>query len=446
MADTGFTYSYEQLSELTSSVLDLARKAGASDAEADVSEGFGQTISVRLGEVETIEYNRDKGLNVTVYFGQRRGHASTSDLTLNALRETVAAACAIAKHTAVDDCAGLAEAGLLAHDWPDLDLYHPWRITVEEATELARQCERAALDIDPALSNSEGAGVSSVESQFVYGNTHGFLGGYPSSRHDLSCAVIAESPAGMQRDYWYDSSRNPDSLSDVHEIGRKAGQRTIRRLNARRLKTIRVPVLFEAPVACGLIGHLVGAASGSALYRRSSFLLDGLGDKIFPDWMVINEDPYLLQGQASAPFDNEGVKTIPRRFIDRGILAGYFLGSYSARKLGMQTTGNAGGNHNLIVESTGQSFDELVSQMGRGLLVTELLGHGINMVTGDYSRGAAGFWVENGKICYPVEEITIAGNLKEMFLHIGAVATDRHVGGSRQCGSILIDEMMVAGS
>ncbi|MDE3209057.1 MAG: metalloprotease PmbA, partial [Pseudomonadota bacterium] len=273
-----------------------------------------------------------------------------------------------------------------------------------------------------------------------------FMGGYPASRHDISCAVIAESASGMQRDYWYDSSRHPGLLPSAADIGRKAGQRTIRRLDARKIKTTRVPVLFEAPMACGLIGHLVSAASGSALYRRSSFLLDMLGKKIAPDWMVIDEDPYLLRAQASTPFDNEGVATQHRRFIDKGVLAGYFLGSYSARKLGMQTTGHAGGNHNLIVESTGQSIDALIAQMDQGLLVTELLGHGINMVTGDYSRGAAGFWVENGQICYPVEEITVAGNLREMFAHMAAIATDRHIAGSRQCGSILIDGMMVGGS
>lgn len=444
MSDSRFSYSIETLSQITRDILSQAKLAGASACEAEVSQGFGQSVSVRRGEVETIEYNRDKGLGVTVYFGKQRGHASTSDLSAQAIKDTVAAAVSIARYTASDEYAGLADETLLAREIPDLGLYHPWELSVEQAIELAKTCEAAAFQVDKRIDNSEGASVSTQESLFMYGNSLGFLGGYPSSRHDISCAVIAEDQ-GMQRDYWYSSRRAASDLESPEEVGRKAGERTVRRLAARKIKTTECPVLFEAPVASGLIGHLVGAISGSSLYRKSSFLLDSLGKPVFSPIIQIRELPHIPKGLASSPFDNEGVATHDRDLVRDGVLQGYFLGSYSARKLGMTSTGNAGGNHNLIVESSGQDFAGLLKMMGKGLVVTELLGHGINPVTGDYSRGAAGYWVENGEIQYPVEEITIAGNLKDMFRQIIAVGNDVLIQGSKQCGSVLIEKMTVAG-
>ncbi|MCE5180811.1 MAG: metalloprotease PmbA [Betaproteobacteria bacterium] len=444
MSDSRFSYSVEVLGQITQDILKQSKQAGATACEAEVSQGFGQNISVRRGEVETIEYNRDKGLGVTVYFGQKRGHASTSDLSPQAVKDTVAAAVSIAKYTASDEFAGLADEKLLAREIPDLSLYHPWDLSVEQAIELAKTCEAAAFEVDKRIDNSEGASVSTQEALFMYGNSLGFLAGYPSSRHDISCAVIAEDQ-GMQRDYWYSSRRDAAELESAAAVGRKAGERTVRRLAARKIKTTECPVLFEAPIASGLIGHMVGAVSGGSLYRKSSFLLDSLGKEIFAPFIQIRELPHLLKGLGSSPFDNEGVATHARDLIKDGVLQGYFLGSYSARKLGMVTTGNAGGNHNLVVESSGQDLAGLLKMMGTGLVVTELLGHGINPVTGDYSRGAAGYWVENGEIQHPVEEITIAGNLKEMFRHIAAVGNDVLVQGSKQCGSILIEKMTVAG-
>ncbi|MDD3529265.1 MAG: metalloprotease PmbA [Gallionellaceae bacterium] len=445
MSDKRFSYTDSQLRDLAGRTLDLARAAGASAAEVEVSEGFGQSVNVRRGEVETIEFNKDKGIGVTVYLGQRRGHASTSDFSRDALERTVEKALAIARYTAEDDCAGLADADLLARDIPDLDLHHPWDIAVEAAADLASECEAAALAVDPRITNSEGAGVSMQESQFVYANSLGFMGGYPSSRHSVSCAVIAEDQGGMQRDYWYTTARAAADLDAVAAVGRRAGQRTVRRLGARRLETRQCPVLFEAPVATGLVASFVSAVSGGHLYRKSSFLLDSLGSQVFPAFFQLQERPFIAKGLASSPFDNEGVACRDRDVVQDGVVAGYFLSSYSARKLGMQSTGNAGGNHNLIVPSTGESFDALLRNMGSGLLVTELLGHGLNMVTGDYSRGVAGFWVEDGELAYPVEEITVAGNLRDMFLGIQAIGTDVEVRGSRQVGSILVDRMTVAG-
>lgn len=446
MSDKRFSYTESHLRDLAAQVLDLANAAGATAAEVEVSEGFGQSVNVRKGEVETIEFNKDKGIGVTMYLGQRRGHASTSDFSPDALGRTVAKALAIARYTSEDDCAGLADADLLARDIPDLDLHHPWDITVEAATELARECEAAALAVDTRISNSEGAGVSVQESQFVYANTRGFMGGYPTSRHSVSCAVIAEDAGGMQRDYWYTTARAAADMDPVAAVGRRAGERTVRRLNGRKLGTRQCPVLFEAPVATGLVASFVSAVSGGHLYRKSSFLLDSLGKQVFPDFFQLQERPFIVKGLASSPFDSEGVATRDRDVVKDGVVEGYFLSSYSARKLGMKSTGNAGGNHNLIVPSTGASFDALLQKMGNGLLVTELLGHGLNMVTGDYSRGVAGFWVEDGQIAYPVEEITVAGNLKDMLLGILAVGTDIEVRGSRQVGSILIDRMTVAGN
>ena len=446
MQPTRFATSPETLKQMVQGILDEARRSGASGAEAEISQGFGQNVTVRKGQVETIEYTRDNGLSVSVYFGQRRGHASTSDLSPQAVRDTVAAACSIAKHTAEDAFAGLAEEARLAKGaLPDLELYYPWEIAVEDAIELARRTEAAAFAVDPRITNSEGASVSNHESSFIYGNSLGFLNGYASSRHGLSCAVIAESAGAMQRDYWYSTARDAAELESAELVGRMTGERALQRLGSRRVKTIQVPVLFEATIASGLISHFVGAASGGSLYRKSSFLLDSLGKPIFAPHIEIRELPHIKKGLASSAFDDEGVATRDRHVVKDGVLQGYFLGSYSARKLGMQTTGNAGGNHNLIVTSGAEDFAGLLKKMDKGLLVTELLGHGVNQVTGDYSRGAAGFWVENGAIQYPVEEVTIAGNLKEMFRNIVAVGNDVLVRGSKQCGSILIEHMMVAG-
>lgn len=440
-----FSHTNEFLREVAQDLIRYARKQGASAASAEVSDGFGQGVSVRQGEVETIEYNRDKGLSVSVYMGQRRGNASTSDFSPQAVRDTVDAALNIARFTASDDCAGLPDAEMLATESPNLDLYHPWLLDVDNAIELARECEQAAYAADKRVNNSEGATVNVHEAQFVYANSLGFVGGFPTSRHSVSCAVIAGKDDSMQRDYWYSVARNAAEILRVDEIGRIAAERTVRRLKGRNLASLQCPVLFEAPVAAGLIGHFVGAVSGSSLYRKSSFLLDRLNTPVFSSVMRIDDVPDIRRGLASSPFDDEGVKAQRRTIVDDGVLKGYFLGSYSARKLGMKTTGNAGGSHNLVVRPGDLDFNGLLKKMDRGLLVTELLGQGVNPVTGDYSRGAAGFWVEHGEIQYPVEEITIAGNLKEMFKGIVAVGSDVLVQGSRQCGSILIDRMSVAG-
>lgn len=444
MSDSTFSFSLDQIKQMSADVLKTAKSLGASAAEADVSLSIGQNVSVRLGETETIEYNRDKGMSVTVYIGQQKGSASTSDLSAQALKDTVAAACNIAKYTAKDAFCGLADAALMAKNSLDLDLHHPWPISVDEAINIAKEIESAALAVDKRITNSEGASVSIGESCFAYSNSHGFTGGYASSRHGMSCAVIAEENDAMQRDYWYSTARAAADLESAFTIGRKAGERTVRRLNPRKISTCQVPVLFEAPLASGLISSLVSAISGGSLYRKSSFLLDSLGTQIASPLLNIVEDPHIKRGLASSPFDNEGVATAQRQLVKDGVLQGYVLGSYSARKLGMQTTGNAGGNHNLIVQAGELDFTGLLKQMGTGLLVTELLGHGMNMVTGDYSRGAAGFWVENGVIIHPVEEITIAGNMADMLKSIVAIGNDVLVQGSKQVGSILIERMTVA--
>jgi PmbA protein len=444
MADSRFSYSLDEIKQMSEDVLKVAKSLGASSAEAELSLSVGQNVSVRLNEVENIEYNRDKGMSVTVYFGQQKGHASSSDLSQQAIKDTVSAACNIAKYTAKDEFCGLADAHLMAKDILDLDLYHPWDISVDEAIAIAKECEAAALNVDTRITNSEGASVSTGEGYFAYSNSHGFTGGYSSSRHGVSCSVIAESGDSMQRDYWYSTARTAADLESAADIGKKAGERTVRRLNSQKIKTCQVPVLFEAPLASGLISSLVSAISGGNLYRKSSFLLDSLGKQIASPLLNIYEEPHLKKGLASSPFDSEGVATKPRQLVKNGVLQGYVLGSYSARKLGMQTTGNAGGNHNLIVKPSTLDFTGLLEQMGTGLLVTELLGSGINMVTGDYSRGAAGFWVENGVIIYPVEEITIAGNMADMLKTIVAISNDVLIQGSKQVGSILIERMTVA--
>lgn len=446
MTASRFAHSLETLQAFTQDALAYAQQKGASACEVDASEGFGQSVTVRCGEVETIEYNRDKGLGVTVYLGQRKGYASTSDFSRNAIQETVEAAINIARFTAEDDCAGLADPALMAKTIPDLDLYHPWDQSVEQAIELAQRCEQAAYDFDEQVTNSEGATVSIQEAHFVAANSAGFVGGYPTSRHYLGCSVIAGEDENMQRDSWYTTSRNFSLLEAPEDIGILAAKRAVARLGGRRIKTGEVPVIFEAPLASGLLGNLVHAISGGALYRKSTFLVDSLGKSIFPSFANLSERPHLAGGLASSAFDNDGVATRDREVMTNGVLNGYFLSSYTARKLGMQTTGNAGGSHNLLLHPGQDDLPALLRRMGRGLLVTELLGHGINYVTGDYSRGAAGFWIEDGQIAYPVEEITIAGNLREMFQQIQAIGSDVYTKGSKQTGSILIERMKVAGN
>jgi PmbA protein len=440
-----FSHSADALRNIAKDMLDYAKQRGATAAATEVSVGFGQAVTVRHGEVETIEYNRDKGLGITVYIGQQRGNASSSDFSPQAVRDTVDAALSIASYTAIDDCSGLPDADMLARDFPDLDLYHPWDLPVDAAIELARQCEQAALETDARIGNSEGATVNVHEAQFVHANSLGFIGGYPTSRHSLSCAVIAGKDDAMERDYWYSVARDAGDLLDAQQVGRIAAERAVRRLNARQIDTMQVPVLFEAPIASSLLGHFTGAVSGGSLYRKSSFLLDQLGKPVFAPHINIEDIPDIRKGLASGSFDDEGVQTQRRAIVENGVLRGYFLGSYSARKLGMRSTGNSGGNHNLILRPGDLDFAGLLKTMSRGLLVTELLGQGVNHVTGDYSRGAAGFWVEHGEIQYPVQEITIAGNLKDMYRNIVAAGNDVLVQGSRQCGSILVEGMTVAG-
>lgn len=441
-----FTYPHATLQQIAEDVLAFAKKEGADACEMHVSDGSGQNVTVRQGEVETIEYTRDKGLTVTVYMGDKRGNASSSDFSPQAIRETVSAALSIARYTADDHYAGLADKDLLATACPDLDLYHPWQLPVEEAIELARQCEATALATDQRITNSEGASVSTGASHFVYANSHGFSAGYPLSRHSISCVAIAGEQNKMQRDYWYSIARSANDLEAIEAIGKKAGQRALARLGAKKIATCEVPVLFESPLSSGLLGYFVQAISGGSLYRKSSFLLDSIGKQVFPATIQLSESPHISKGLASCAFDNEGVATHPRKVVKDGVVQGYFLSSYTARKLGMRSTGNAGGSHNLILENDiSLSFDALLKKMDKGLLVTELLGQGVNLVTGDYSRGAAGFWVENGEISHPVEEITIAGNLKDMLRGIVAVGDDVIIRGSRQCGSLLIDRMTVAG-
>ena len=450
MNDNAFTHTQDQLKQLARDVLAFAREQGATDASVEISEGSGLSVSVRKGNIETIEQNKDKGLGVTVYVGQRRGNASTSDFSTASLKATVEAAANIARFTAEDDCAGLPDADLLELAPRDLRLFYPWQISTEEAVELAKRCENAAFEVDKRITNSEGASVYVQQSHFVGANSRGFIGGYPFSRHTISVAPIAGKGNQMQRDDWYTSSRNPKELAKPEKVGRYAAERALARLNARKLDTRTCPVLFEAPLAAGLLGAFVQAVSGGALYRKSTFLLDTLGKQVFPSHIQIVEDPHLIGAVGSAPFDEEGVKTVRRKVIADGVLQGYFLSSYSARKLGMKTTGNAGGSHNLeiISKDTRRSddFEGMLRKLGTGLLVTELMGQGVNYVTGDYSRGASGYWVENGVIQYPVEEITIAGNMREMFQQIVAVGNDTLVRGNKTTGSILIEKMVVAGN
>ena len=436
----------ESLRVLVSDVLAEALRQGASAAEASVSVSQGLSVSVRLGEVETVEHTRDKGLGVTVYFGKQSGSASTSDLGPDAVRGSVRAAASIAKYTGADECSGLADVDTLAQTIPELDLNHPWNLGASRAIEIAQDCEQSARALDSRIRNSEGSSLSTHEGIEVYGNTNGFLGALAGTRHSLSCAVVAQTGEGMQRDYWYTVARDANDLEHAQDVGRRAAQRALRRLDARKLSTRHTPVLYEAPVASSLLSHFVGAIRGGSLYRQASFLLDQLGKPVFAPWVRIYEQPHLKKGLGSAPFDNEGVATQGRDIVRDGVLLSYLLDSYSARKLGMKTTGNAGGVHNLTIESGTDDLPALLGKMHTGLLVTELIGFGVNNVTGDYSRGAAGFWVENGEIQYPVEEITIAGNMRDMFSHIVAVGRDMDVRGNIRSGSILVENMTLAGS
>lgn len=424
---------------------DAVSRCGASSAEADASLSQGSSLTVRLGEIETIEHNRDKSLSLTVYFGNKSGSASTSDMSNEAINNTVDAACSIARLTAEDDCGGLADADQMANEFPDLDLWYPWNPDADTARDMALQCEDVARKTGNAISNSEGATVSSHEGVGIYANTHGFSGTRYGTRHSLSCSVIASDGEAMERDYWYTVARDRSALQTAEEVGRIAGQRTLNRLGSRKITTCQTPVIYEAQAAGSLLSHLISAISGGALYRKSSFLLDHKGEKIFPDHINISEQPYRPKGLGSAAFDNEGVATRERSIINGGVLMDYVLGSYSARKLGVQTTGNAGGVHNLVIEHGDKDLPALMKQMGTGLLVTELIGFGVNNVTGDYSRGAAGYWVENGEIQYPVSEITVAGNLLDIFQSFVEVGNDLDKRGNTITGSILVEQMTVAG-
>ena len=447
---TPFTLSDQRLRELALDAITHARSLGASDASCEVSESIGLSVSVRKKKVETIERTRDKGLGITVYIGKRRGNASTSDFARPALQQAVEAAHNIARFTAEDDAAGLPDPDTLQRAPRDLDLFHPWSIDTGEAIKLAQRCEAAAFAVSPQIVNSEGANVYTSSGHFVLANTQQFVGGYAYSRHSISVAPIARDENGMQRDDWYSSSRIADELASPESVGDYAARRVLARLSARQLKTRQCPVLFEAPLACGLLGNFVQAASGGALYRNASFLVDSLGKSVFSDHITLHEDPYLPQGPGSSPFDEEGVRGIKRDVVAGGVLTGYFLSSYSARKLGMRSTGNSGGSYNFEIRSSATRRNDdlsgMVRRLGTGLLVTDLIGQGVNYVSGDYSRGASGFWVEGGEIRYPVEEITVAGNLRDMYRNIVAVGNDQVVRGSKVSGSLLIDGMTVGGA
>ena len=434
------------LQEQVEAILAEARRQGASACEVAVSAGQGLSTTVRQGEVETVEFNRDQGFGITLYVGQRKGSASTSATGIEAIRETVAAALAIAKHTSEDECAGLADAALMARELPELDLYHPWSITPEQAVEQALACEAAAFAADTRIKNADGTSLNTHQGCRVYGNSHGFVGGYASTRHSLSCVMIAEGEGQMQRDYWYDVNRQGELLADAKGIGQRAAERAVSRLGARPVPTCEVPVLFAAELAGGLFSHLLAAISGGNLYRHSSFLEGALGQRLFPEWLTLDERPHLPRALGSATFDGDGLATYAKPFVDKGELVSYVLGTYSGRKLGLPSTANAGGVHNLFVTHGDEDQQALLRRMGRGLLVTELMGQGLNLVTGDYSRGAAGFWVENGEIQFPVQEVTIAGNLRDMFRQIVAVGRDLERRGNICTGSVLIEKMTVAGS
>lgn len=437
--------SDQQYEVLVQQVLDEAKAQGATASEVAVGIESGLSVTARMGEVETLEYHHDKGIGVTVYMGQSKGSSSTSDFSTQSLKEAVAAACSIARHTAEDEFSGLPDKDDLAWGYEELDLCHPWNVDAEQAVDFAIECEDAARNYDKRIVNSEGATLSSHRGFQCYGNSHGFIGHYPTTRHSMSVSVIGQDGGSMQRDYWYTVARESSKLDNFAGVGKTAAERTIARLNGKRLSTRKVPVLYSPDVSSGLVGHFLRAIRGGSLYRKTSFLLDSLGEQIFPDWFQISERPHVKGALGSSPYDNEGVKTSDREIIENGVLSSYLLDSYAARRLGLHTTGHAGGVHNLMIKHGDKDQDALLKDMGTGLFVTELMGQGVNGVTGDYSRGAAGFWVENGEIQYPVEEITVAGNLKDMFKKISDVGNDVDHRRNIQIGSVLIEEMTVAG-
>ena len=444
-ATSPFGLDRQELESLVATALEEAGDRGADQAEAGASLGTGLSVMVRCGEVETLEHQRDRSFAVTVYFDKRKGHASTSDLSVAAIRATVGKACSIAGYTTKDDCAGLADAKMMATEIPDLSLDHAWNLSPDEAIALATECEQDGMACDERISNSDGATVHTGRVLKVYGNTHGFSAGYPSSSHSLSCVLVAKDGDRMERDYWYTSARDPQALEDAAAVGRMAAERTVRRLGSRKIPTCAAPVLFPAELARGLFGHFVSAIRGASQYRKATFLLDAVGTEIFPPFVNISERPHIPGAPASAPFDNEGVTTRDRELVRDGVLDSYVLSSYSARKLGLETTGNAGGVHNLVVSHGDKSLDDLMAEMDTGLVVSELMGQGVNGVTGDYSRGVSGFWLEGGKIAYPVTEITIAGNLTKMFRDIVAIGDDVDYRGGIRTGSVLVSDMMIAG-
>lgn len=436
----------KDLEDIVLQVLEEAKKQGADQAEAAASHDIGLCATARLGDVESLEYTNDRGLGITVYKDQKKGNASTSDFNPAALREAVTKACTFANFTAADEHAGLADAELMAQDPPDLDLAHDWHLQSDDAIRYAIECEDAARSFDKRITNSEGATVNSSGGVRVYANSHGFLGGFPKTSHSISCVVIGEADGDMERDYWYSAARDAADLESPAEIGTIAAQRTVQRLGGRKVKTGNAPVLYAPEVARGFVGHAIGAIAGGAQYRRSSFLLNAAGEQIFPDFMQIQERPHIPKGMASAPYDAEGVATKDRDIVTDGILQGYVMSSYSARRLGLQTTGNAGGTHNLLVPGNVSDMAELMRTMDRGLLVHELIGSGVNAVTGDYSRGVVGYWVEHGEIVHPVHEVTIAGNLKDLYRRITAIGNDQDLRGGIQCGSLLVESMTIAGA
>lgn len=448
MGDIATTESLgqQELEALVQMALEEATQQGVDQAEVAASHDLGLSATARLGDVENLEYTNDRGLGITVYKNKCKGNASTSDVSPESIREAVLKACAFATYTAADEHSGLADAELMCKQVRDLDLDHPWAIDSADAIAMAIDCERSGLEYDARINNSEGASVTTNRSACAYGNTHGFVGSYTKSSHSMSCVVLGEDNGDMQRDYYYSAARDPDDLESADHIGKTAAHRTVSRLGARKIKTTKVPVLFTPELARGFLGHAIGAISGGAQYRRASFLLDAAGEKLFPEFVSLQERPHLPKAMASASYDGEGVATYDRDIVTDGVLAGYVLGSYSARRLGLQTTANAGGTQNLIVPGSGGNLESLIKDMGTGLIVEELIGQGVNPVTGDYSRGVVGQWVENGEIQFPVHEVTIAGNLRDLYGRIAAIGNDQDLRGGIRCGSLLVEEMTVAGS
>ena len=436
----------KELGDIVTFLLNEARQHGADQAEAAASHDIGLCATARLGNVESLEYTNDRGVGLTVYKDRKKGSASTSDFSPAALREAVAKACSFANYTASDEHAGLADRELMASDIPDLDLMHPWNLDSGDAIRIAIECEDAARTFDKRVTNSEGATVTTSSGIRAYGNSYGFLATYPKSSHSISCIVVGESNGDMERDYWYSSTRDAADLEPPVDIGQMAARRTVQRLGSRKIKTGRAPVLFAPEIARGFIGHAIGAISGSAQYRKSSFLLNAAGEKIFPEFVQIHERPHIPKAMASAPFDAEGVETRDRDLVVDGVIQGYILSSYSARRLGLQTTGNAGGPHNLLVQGGDDDLESLIKSMNQGLLVQELIGQGVNGVTGDYSRGAVGYWIEKGEIAYPVHEVTIAGNLRDLYQRIAAIGKDQDLRSGIRCGSLLVESMTIAGA